>query len=107
SERGNSGAARSLAQWPEFAMQRCTTHKLRNLLAKAPAHLREEMAEDYRRMVYGETRAAVEHARASFLRKWRRRRKAVVSSFEEAGDQSPESHATGDPRVLGAPPICS
>jgi transposase-like protein len=29
------------AQWPPIAIQRCTNHKLRNLLAKAPAHLRE------------------------------------------------------------------
>src|SRR5205807_9219728 len=34
-----------------------------------------------------ETRAAVEQAPASFLRKWRLRCKAVVSSFEEAGDE--------------------
>jgi putative transposase len=49
--------------------------------------LREELAEDYRRMMYAETREAVEQARASFLRKWRLRCKAVVSSFEEAGDE--------------------
>jgi transposase-like protein len=47
-------------QWPEIAIQRCTNHKLRNLLAKAPAHLREELAEDYRRTVYADSRAAVE-----------------------------------------------
>jgi transposase-like protein len=85
---GNPGLHAALrGQWPEIAIQRCTNHKLRNLLAKAPAHLREELAEDYRRMVYGETREAVEQARASFLRKWRLRCKAVVSSFEEAGDE--------------------
>lgn len=74
------------AQWLEIAIQRCTNHKLRNLLAKAPANLREELAEDYRRMVYAETREAVELGRASFLRKWRLRCKAVMNSFEEAGD---------------------
>ena len=85
---GNPGLQAALrAQWPQIAIQRCTNHKLRNLLAKAPAHLREELAEDYRRMVYAETREAVEQARASFLRKWRLRCKAVVSSFEEAGDE--------------------
>jgi putative transposase len=85
---GNPGLQAALrAQWPEVAIQRCTNHKLRNLLAKAPAHLREELAEDYRRMVYGETREAVAQARVSFLRKWRLRCKAVVSSFEEAGDE--------------------
>ncbi len=85
---GNPGLHAALrAQWPEIAIQRCTNHKLRNLLAKAPAHLREELAEDYRRMVYADSREAVEQARVSFLRKWRLRCKAVVSSFEEAGDE--------------------
>jgi transposase-like protein len=38
-------------------------------------------------MVYAETREAVAHARVGFLRKWRLRCKAVVSSLEEAGDE--------------------
>jgi putative transposase len=85
---GNPGLQAELrAQWPDIAIQRCTNHKLRNLLAKAPAHLREELAEDDRRMIYAETREAVEQARAGFLQKWRLRCKAVVSSFEEAGDE--------------------
>jgi putative transposase len=85
---GNPGLQAALrAQWPEIAIQRCTNHKLRNLLAKAPAHLREELAEDYRRMVYADSREAVEAERARFLRKWRLRCKAVVSSFEEAGEE--------------------
>jgi putative transposase len=85
---GNPGLSAALrAQWPEIAIQRCTNHKLRNLLAKAPAHLREELAEDYRRMVYADGREAVEAERARFVRKWRLRCKAVVSSFEEAGDE--------------------
>jgi Transposase, Mutator family len=72
---------------PQTIPRHCSTLQLRNLLAKAPAHLREELAEDYRRMVYAETREAVEHARVGFLRKWRLRCKAVVSSLEEAGDE--------------------
>jgi len=69
------------------AIQRCTVHKLRNLQAKAPARLREEIAEDYRRMIYGETREAVEKARAAFTKKWRLRCAPVVASLEEAGDE--------------------
>ena len=85
---GNPGLQAALrAQWPEIAIQRCTNHQLRNLLAKAPAHLREELAEDYRRMVYADSREAVQAERARFLRKWRLRCKAVVSSFEEAGEE--------------------
>ena len=71
---------------PYAAPRHCSTLQLRNLLAKAPAHLREELAEDYRRMVYADSRETVEQERARFLRKWRLRCKAVVSSFEEAGD---------------------
>jgi putative transposase len=42
-------------QWSTLAIQRCTAHKLRNLEAKVPVRLREELAEDYRRMIYAET----------------------------------------------------
>ena len=84
---GNPGLAAALkAQWPKLAVQRCTNHKLWNLLAKAPAHLREELAEDYRRMIYADSREAVEHARRGFVRKWKLRCNAVSTSFEEAGD---------------------
>ncbi len=85
---GNPGLAAALrAQWPKLAIQRCTNHKLWNLLAKAPAHLREELAEDYRRMIYADSRAAVERARTAFARKWKLRCQAVGQSFEEAGDE--------------------
>jgi transposase-like protein len=85
---GNQGLAAALkVQWPHVAIQRCTNHKLWNLLAKAPAHLREELAEDYRRMIYAESREAVEHARVAFARKWKLRCKTVSASFEEAGDE--------------------
>ncbi len=85
---GNPGLQAALkAQWPKLAIQRCTNHKLWNLLAKAPAHLREELAEDYRRMIYAPSREAVEQARVGFLRKWKLRCQTVSKSFEEAGDQ--------------------
>ena len=73
-------------QWPTLAIQRCTAHKLRNLEAKAPVRLREELAEDYRRMIYAETRALVDQARTRFAKKWRLRCPAVVECLEEAGD---------------------
>jgi putative transposase len=81
------GAARSQRVGAVRAGYRCTNHKLWNLLAKAPAHLREELAEDYRRMIYAPSREAVEQARVGFLRKWKLRCKAVSASFEEAGDE--------------------
>ena len=85
---GNPGLATALrAHWPGLAIQRCTAHKLRNLQSKAPARLREELTEDYRRMIYAETVTAVEQARARFTKKWRLRCPAVVESLAEAGDE--------------------
>ena len=84
---GNPGLSAALKmQWPGIAIQRCTNHKLWNLLAKAPAHLREELAEDYRRMIYADSHPAVEKARAGFVRKWKLHSQAVCQ-LEEAGDE--------------------
>ena len=85
---GNPGLHAALEkQWPSIAIQRCTAHKLRNLTSKAPARLREELKEDYRRMIYGEDEAAVEKARTTFSRKWKLRCPPVIASFDEAGDE--------------------
>lgn len=85
---GNPGLRAALQkQWPSIAIQRCTAHKLRNLTAKVPARLREELKEDYRRMIYAEDAAAITKARAAFVRKWKLRCPPVISTFEEAGDE--------------------
>jgi transposase-like protein len=85
---GNPGLRTALrTQWPGIAIGRCAVHKLRNLVAKAPARLREELTEDYRRMIYAESRELVEKARTAFVRKWRLRCPAVIASLEEAGDE--------------------
>jgi putative transposase len=85
---GNPGLRAALqAEWPDIAIQRCTAHKLRNLDAKVPVRLREELAEDYRRMIYAETRPAIESARSRFTKKWRLRCPAVIDGMEEAADE--------------------
>jgi putative transposase len=85
---GNPGLATALREaWPAIAIQRCTAHKLRNLMAKAPARVREEVAEDFRRVIYAETAALVQQRRANFVRKWRLPCPAVAQSFEEAADE--------------------
>jgi transposase-like protein len=85
---GNPGLMNALgSHWPGVAMQRCTGHKLRNLQSKAPARLREELTEDYRRMIYAETAGAVQQERARFTKKWQLRCPAVVESLKEAGDE--------------------
>jgi putative transposase len=85
---GNAGLATALREaWPSLPIQRCTAHKLRNLTAKAPVRQREEVAEDYRRVVYADTAALVQQRRAAFVKKWRLQCPAVAQSFEEAGDE--------------------
>jgi len=85
---GNGGLHAALRkQWPKLKIQRCTAHKLRNLEAKAPKKMRDELVEDYRRMVYAADAAAVARERASFARKWKLRCPAVVKSLDEAGDE--------------------
>ena len=84
---GSAGLAAALReQWPTLPVQRCTTHKLRNLEAKAPVRLREELAEEYRRMVYADSRTAIDQARTRFVRKWKLRCPAVAECLAEAGD---------------------
>ncbi len=67
---GAPGLEKALAAlWPEMAVQRCTVHKHRNLLAHAPERLHEEISNDYRDMIYAATRGEVETQRKAFIRK--------------------------------------
>jgi transposase-like protein len=76
-----------LALWPDLPMQRCTVHKLRNLIAHAPKRLADETAADYTDMIYSDDPQTVEKRRKAFIRKWREKCEAVAVSLEEAGDQ--------------------
>jgi transposase-like protein len=76
------------ALWGEdLGIQRCTVHKLRNLLGHAPKHLHDELAEDYHDMIYADTAAKVQTRRDAFLKKWRLKCRAVADSLEEAGER--------------------
>lgn len=77
-----------VALWGEdLAIQRCTVHKHRNLLAHAPKHLHDELTEEYRDMVYADSAAEIETRRKAFVRKWRLKCRAVAESLEEAGER--------------------
>jgi putative transposase len=75
------------ALWSEVPVQRCTVHKHRNLLAHAPERLHEEISNDYKDMIYAETKQEIAAKRKAFLRKWRLKCRAVADSLEEAGDK--------------------
>src|SRR6516164_3612207 len=85
---GAPGLEKALAAlWPDMAVQRCSVHKHRNLLAHAPERLHEEISNDYRDMIYAATRGEVETRRKAFIRKWRLKSRVVADSLEEAGDK--------------------
>jgi len=85
---GAPGLEKALvALWSELPIQRCTVHKLRNLVAHAPKKLADEIAADYSDMIYAKTAKEVEARRKAFIRKWRVKCEAVATSLEEAGDR--------------------
>jgi len=85
---GNPGLAAALGRlWPGVAHQRCTVHKLRNLIAKAPKHAHEAVREDYHRIVYAETLDAARQARTAFLLKWKKLCPGMAASLQEAGEE--------------------
>jgi transposase-like protein len=84
---GNKGLAAVLErQWPGLARQRCIVHKLWNLQSHVPQGLREEVAVDFRAIVYAEDQRAACVAYEAFRRKWRRLHEGVARSLEEAGE---------------------
>jgi putative transposase len=85
---GAPGLEKALvALWPALPLQRCTVHKLRNLIAHAPKRLAEEIAADYSDMIYADSPQTIEKRRKAFVRKWRDKCEAVSRSLEEAGDK--------------------
>ena len=71
--------------WPAAAIQRCTVHKLRNLLTHAPRRLHDELRDDYHAIVFAEDGAAARRAYLAFVRKWTKGCPGAVTSLEEAG----------------------
>lgn len=85
---GAAGLEKALVTlWSDLPIQRCTVHKLRNLIAHAPNRLAEEIKADFTDMIYAATAKQVAARRKAFLRKWRVKCPAVADSLEEAGDQ--------------------
>ena len=54
---GAPGLEKALAAlWSNVAVQRCTVHKHRNLLAHAPDRLHDELSADYKDIIYADTK---------------------------------------------------
>jgi transposase-like protein len=83
---GNAGLIRSVREaWPGTKLQRCTTHKLENLMAKAPKHSHAELKRDFGAITHAENRSEAEKSYEAFLKKWRKLVPEVMVSLEEAG----------------------
>lgn len=84
---GNPGLVRAVREsWPEAAVQRCTKHKLENLLAKAPQHAHGELKRDYAAIVRPVSAESARRAYEAFLAKWSKLMPEVARSLEEAGE---------------------
>lgn len=83
---GNKGLLRAIRDtWSAADIQRCTKHKLENLLGKAPQHCHDEIKRDYRDIVYADDLKAAQKAYDTFCKKWSKLCVDVVTSLQEAG----------------------
>ena len=82
---GHAGLKIALKTWSTVRVQRCTTHKARNLEDACPVHARAEMKRDYHRIIYADDGLAARAAYDAFVKKWTTLCPAVARSIEEAG----------------------
>jgi transposase-like protein len=82
---GHAGLRKALESWPGVQVQRCTRHKLVNLVEHCPVHARAELKRDYRGIVNAKDGLAGRKAYEAFVAKWSTLCPAVARSIEEAG----------------------
>ena len=82
---GHAGLKKAREVWPDVQVQRCTTHKWRNLEAHCPVHARAELKRDYDRLLHAADGLAARAAYHACVRKWSTLCPAVARSLEEAG----------------------
>lgn len=84
---GHKGLQKAARTWPGAGVQRCTVHKLQNLLDHCPVHARPELKRDYRAIVAADDAMTAKEAHAAFVKKWETLCSAVAKSLLEAGDE--------------------
>ena len=73
--------------WPWIDVQRCTKHKLENLLTYTPQRRQEEVKGDYHGIVYAQDESSARRAWEGFERKWEGSCPEVVKSLREGGEE--------------------
>ena len=84
---GHKGLQKAAKAWPGARVQRCTVHKLENLIAHCPVHARSELKRDYREIITAEDPMAAREAYSAFIKKWEALCPPVAKSMLEAGDE--------------------
>ena len=79
------GLKKALEAWPTVRVQRCTTHKGRNLDDACPVHARPELHRDYHRITCAADGLAARAAYDAFVKKWTALCPPVARSLREAG----------------------
>jgi putative transposase len=93
---GHAGLKKALEAWPTVQVQRCTTHKGRNLEDACPVHARPELRRDYHRIIYAADGLAARAAYDACLKKWTALCAPVARSLDEAGlDRARGRHSRG------------
>jgi len=82
---GHAGLKKARDVWDGIDVQRCTQHKLRNLLDACPKHAHSELKRDYHTIIGAKSHQEGLTAYDRFLAKWKSLCPAVASSLEEAG----------------------
>jgi transposase-like protein len=82
---GHAGLKKALDAWPAVRVQRCTTHKGRNLDDACPVHARPELRRDYHGIIFAADGLAARAAYDAFVKKWTALCPPVARSLEEAG----------------------
>jgi putative transposase len=84
---GHKGLQKAAKAWPGARVQRCTVHKLENLVAHCPVHARSELKRDYRAIITAKNAMAARQAHSAFMKKWEALCPPVAKSMLEAGDE--------------------
>ena len=82
---GHAGLTKALEAWPTVQVQRCTTHKGRNLEDAGPVDARPELRRDYHPIIYAADGLAARAAYQACVQKWAALCAPVARSLAEAG----------------------
>ena len=82
---GHAGLNKAREVWDKIPVQRCTQHKLRNLLGYCPKHAHGELKRDFSAIVGAKNHRDGLTAYNAFVTKWTSLCPSVATSLKEAG----------------------